>query len=230
MAGFYGTDYGEKERERPFPVRLKVTLKGKDGRADADAEIKRGTVLSRTWSRRYDRFIYEPLINWTIADADINGENIEIVTENTTPAGSYRGAVSKLFIDPTRITFHYIDADGLVTGQDVNAVFVIDPVTGKYKVTTSVTSEDLDGDGIPDFQTLGGYGISYYYGDQDGKSWPVGIMVEDTDIETTNDVNNVEIYVWGGFNQKALIYPTGASVDDVRGFVAVMSLKGLPVK
>ena len=93
------------------------------------------------------------------------------------------------------------------TGTELVVNYIVDPKTGRFTVvfdTDLAASEDIN--------------AWYHYGDLDGGSNPVAILAKDVEIDSVDDIEDVPVYVLGGFNKEQLIFPSDADDDDAAGF------------
>ena len=207
MASVYGADEYKMDvfaqvQSHTFPVQLDVTLVGLGADTDADIKLKRGTILARKWDAVDDEYKYSAITNWN-----------DLAAEEDTGGTAAIGDLANFFIDPTRVSLLDGSAGDVADGASV------DYLTGHFS-------------GVWDAGQTASANVfaDYYYGDQDGGSDPVAILARTVDIDSTDDVEGIPVYVMGGFNEQELIFPSDADDDDKLAFVAVMLEKGLIAK
>ena len=208
MAETYDMTVRNQIKVHPFPIAKGVALAGKADADDADISLKRGTVLAS--ARNVDGVvIYKPCTNWA-ADTE-NLVNAPIIGDE------HIGTLPHTYIAPNA-GIGLGSADGVFTNDDAGTLR-LNVFTGEFKVVIGIDDDNFD------------YDIEYEYGDEDGGTWPVGVLLVDVDIDSTDDVENVPVLVKGGISKDDLIYPTitPPSTRDsrIRAFVAALQYNGI---
>ena len=196
----------------PFPIAKDVALAGKASDSDTDISLKRGTVLAKVVDGG-GIVRYKQVENWSI---DFSGDAYDEIS-HLGGVGPFIGNLQNGFLDPTRTILGRDDGRGEFI-SDVHDICFVDFMTGRYRV--SLASND-DSDTV---------GISYFASNQNGSGWPVAVLLEDVDIDSTDDFENVPVLVTGGISQDDLIFPSDADDDDIRGFLVTMLLNGIAVR
>ena len=198
----------------PFPIAKDVALAGKADADDADISLKRGTVLAS--ARNVDGVvIYKPCTDW--------GVGLVSIVDGPTAGDVYSGTLSHTYI-AVNPNIGIDDGEGVVTTSDIVGGIAVDFLTGRYELTVGLTGPAGDA-----------YVLYYVYGDEDGGTWPVGVLLADVDIDSTDDFVNVPVLVAGGISKDDLIYPSGvadAGNDYLRGlfteaFIATLQYNGI---